>query len=96
MTITRADSESLAKSIAHETIADLEKEKTMKGNKPKLLLCFTHTFTTYYTIHNIFLELEIKDITARQKTDITNKDIALHSVSFFTHHQLVLLLSFLN
>jgi hypothetical protein len=55
MTISRADSESLAKSIAHETIADLEKEKTMK-------------------------ELEIKDITARHKTDITNKDIALHSV----------------
>ncbi|XP_021949296.1 rho-associated protein kinase 2 isoform X1 [Folsomia candida] len=55
MTISRADSESLAKSIAHETIADLEKEKTMK-------------------------ELEIKDITARHKTDITNKDIALHSL----------------
>jgi len=56
MAIGRADAESLAKSIAHETIAELEKEKTMK-------------------------ELEIKDLTARHKTEITNKDIALNSVS---------------
>jgi predicted lipid-binding transport protein (Tim44 family) len=55
MAIGRADSESLAKSIAHETIAELEKEKTMK-------------------------ELEIKDLTARHKTETTNKDIALSAV----------------
>jgi len=54
--ISRADSESLAKSIAHETIAELEKEKTMK-------------------------ELEIKDLFARHKTEVSNKDILLNSVS---------------
>jgi len=59
MAIGRADAESLAKSIAHETIAELEKEKTMK-------------------------ELEIKDLTARHKTDCTNKDTALATVSSFT------------
>lgn len=53
--IARADAESLAKSIAHETIAELEKEKTMK-------------------------ELEIKDLFARHKTEVSNKDIVLSSV----------------
>lgn len=55
MAIARTDSESLAKSIAHETIAELEKEKTMK-------------------------ELEIKDLIARHKTELSNKDILITSV----------------
>ena len=55
--IARADSESLAKSISHETIAELEKEKTMR-------------------------ELEIKDLLARHKTEVSNKDIVLNSVRF--------------
>lgn len=55
MAIARSDTESLAKSIAHETIADLEKEKTMK-------------------------ELEIKDLIARHKTELSNKDILITSV----------------
>lgn len=55
MAIVRSDAESLAKSIAHETIAELEKEKTMK-------------------------ELEIKDLMARQKTELSNKDILITSV----------------
>lgn len=56
MAIARTDAESLAKSIAHETIAELEKEKTMK-------------------------ELEIKDLIARHKTELSNKDILITSVS---------------
>ncbi|CAL8142817.1 unnamed protein product [Orchesella dallaii] len=55
MAISRTDSESLAKSIAHETIAELEKEKTMK-------------------------ELEIKDLIARHKTELSNKDILITSL----------------
>lgn len=55
MAVSRTDAESLAKSIAHETIAELEKEKTMK-------------------------ELEIKDLIARHKTELSNKDILITSV----------------
>ncbi|XP_054707053.1 rho-associated protein kinase 2-like [Uloborus diversus] len=39
LAIARADSESLARSIAEETIADLEKEKTMKELEVKELIC---------------------------------------------------------
>lgn len=43
--ISRADSESLAKSVAHETIAELEKEKTMKELEIKDLVARHKTET---------------------------------------------------
>lgn len=50
--LARADSEALARSIAEETVADLEKERTIK-------------------------ELEIKDIKAKHRNDLSAKDSAL-------------------
>jgi len=60
ISVGKADTEALAKSIAHETIAELEKEKTMK-------------------------ELEIKDLVARHKTEIHNKEVLVNSVSYSKH-----------
>lgn len=54
--LARADSEALARSIAEETVADLEKEKTMK-------------------------ELEHKDLLAKHRAELTNKEVVLNSVS---------------
>lgn len=54
--LARADSEALARSIAEETVADLEKEKTMK-------------------------ELEHKDLLAKHRSELTNKETVLNSVS---------------
>ena len=54
--LARADSEALARSIAEETVADLEKEKTMK-------------------------ELEHKDLLAKHRSELANKEIVLNSVS---------------
>ncbi len=55
LSLARADSEALARAIAEETVAELEKEKTMK-------------------------ELEIKDIVARHRADLINKEVALHGL----------------
>lgn len=57
--LARADSEALARSIAEETVADLEKEKTMK-------------------------ELEHKDLLAKHRTELSNKEVVLNSVSIST------------
>ncbi|CAG2053338.1 unnamed protein product, partial [Timema podura] len=54
--LARADSEALARSIAEETVADLEKEKTMK-------------------------ELEHKDLQAKHRTELANKEIAFNTGS---------------
>ena len=54
--LARADSEALARSIAEETVADLEKEKTMK-------------------------ELEHKDLLAKHRTELANKEALLSTVS---------------
>lgn len=54
--LARADSEALARSIAEETVADLEKEKTMK-------------------------ELEHKDLLAKHRSELVNKEMVLNSVS---------------
>ncbi|KAG1669224.1 Rho-associated protein kinase 2 [Nymphon striatum] len=56
LSIGMADSEALARAIAEETIADLEKERTMK-------------------------ELEIKDLLANHKTEISNKDTLINTVN---------------
>ncbi|XP_069698446.1 rho-associated protein kinase 2 isoform X2 [Periplaneta americana] len=53
--LARADSEALARSIAEETVADLEKEKTMK-------------------------ELEHKDLLAKHRAELTNKEVVLNSL----------------
>lgn len=53
--LARADSEALARSIAEETVADLEKEKTMK-------------------------ELELKDLLAKHRTELSTKDLNLTQV----------------
>nr|CAD7262202.1 unnamed protein product [Timema shepardi] len=53
--LARADSEALARSIAEETVADLEKEKTMK-------------------------ELEHKDLQAKHRTELANKEIAFNTM----------------
>lgn len=53
--LARADSEALARSIAEETVADLEKEKTMK-------------------------ELELKDLLAKHRTELSNKDASFNTV----------------
>lgn len=60
ITLTKADSEQLARSIAEEQYSDLEKEKIMK-------------------------ELEIKEMMARHKQELTEKDATIASVSN-THH----------
>jgi hypothetical protein len=57
LTLARADAEALARSIAEETVADLEKDKTMK-------------------------ELELRDLLARHRSDITSRDSAINAVSF--------------
>lgn len=56
ITLTKADSEQLARSIAEEQYSDLEKEKIMK-------------------------ELEIKEMMARHKQELTEKDVTIASVS---------------
>jgi hypothetical protein len=55
LTLARADAEALARSIAEETVADLEKDKTMK-------------------------ELELKDLLARHRTEIANRDANINAV----------------
>uniref|UniRef100_A0A8C4LDT1 Rho-associated protein kinase 2 n=1 Tax=Equus asinus asinus TaxID=83772 RepID=A0A8C4LDT1_EQUAS len=67
ITLTKADSEQLARSIAEEQYSDLEKEKIMK-------------------------ELEIKEMMARHKQELTEKDATIASVSKF----LVLFLSIIK
>lgn len=59
LTLARADAEALARSIAEETVADLEKDKTMK-------------------------ELELKDLLARHRTEIANRDANINAVRFFS------------
>lgn len=56
ITLTKADSEQLARSIAEEQYSDLEKEKIMK-------------------------ELELKEMMARHKQELGEKDITICSVS---------------
>lgn len=53
--LTKADSEQLARSIAEEQYSDLEKEKIMK-------------------------ELEIKDMMARHKQELSDKEATISSV----------------
>lgn len=55
LAVARADSEALARSIAEETVADLEKEKTMK-------------------------ELELKDLIAKHRNDIAQKENQLQGL----------------
>lgn len=55
ITLTKADSEQLARSIAEEQYSDLEKEKIMK-------------------------ELELKEMMARHRQDLSEKDITISSV----------------
>ena len=54
--LAKAESEELARSIAEEQIADLEKEKTM-------------------------LELEVKDLNARHKQDLNDKNHLIKEVT---------------
>uniref|UniRef100_A0A8C2Z4U0 non-specific serine/threonine protein kinase n=1 Tax=Cyclopterus lumpus TaxID=8103 RepID=A0A8C2Z4U0_CYCLU len=56
ITLTKADSEQLARSIAEEQYSDLEKEKIMK-------------------------ELELKEMMARHRQELSEKDITIYSVS---------------
>lgn len=55
ITLTKADSEQLARSIAEEQYSDLEKEKIMK-------------------------ELELKEMMARHRQELNEKDITISSV----------------
>lgn len=55
LALARADSEALARSIAEETVADLEKDKTIK-------------------------ELELKDLLAKHRSDLSGRDSTLNSV----------------
>lgn len=66
ITLTKADSEQLARSIAEEQYSDLEKEKIMK-------------------------ELEIKEMMARHKQELTEKDATIASVSKMRGSFLVLI-----
>lgn len=66
ITLTKADSEQLARSIAEEQYSDLEKEKIMK-------------------------ELEIKEMMARHKQELTEKDATIASVSKMLGSFLVLI-----
>ncbi len=59
ITLTKADSEQLARSIAEEQYSDLEKEKIMK-------------------------ELEIKEMLARHRQELSEKDTTITSVSYTT------------
>lgn len=66
ITLTKADSEQLARSIAEEQYSDLEKEKIMK-------------------------ELELKEMMARHRQELAEKDITITSVCSqhsldFTHN----------
>lgn len=61
ITLTKADSEQLARSIAEEQYSDLEKEKIMK-------------------------ELEIKEMMARHKQELAEKDATIASVSNIHHY----------
>ena len=56
VSLTKVDSEQLARSIAEEQYSDLEKEKIMK-------------------------ELELKEMMARHKQELGEKDITIGSVS---------------
>ncbi len=56
VSLTKADAEELARTIAEEQYSDLEKEKIMK-------------------------ELEIKDMIARQRQEVSEKDNTISSVS---------------
>lgn len=56
ITLTKADSEQLARSIAEEQYSDLEKEKIMK-------------------------ELEIKEMMARHRQELSEKDTTISLVS---------------
>lgn len=58
ITLTKADSEQLARSIAEEQYSDLEKEKIMK-------------------------ELEIKDMMARHRQELSDKEATISSVRPF-------------
>lgn len=62
ITLTKADSEQLARSIAEEQYSDLEKEKIMK-------------------------ELELKEMMARHRQELAEKDITISSVcvTFIIH-----------
>lgn len=64
ITLTKADSEQLARSIAEEQYSDLEKEKIMK-------------------------ELELKEMMARHRQELSDKDITISSVGFRILHLLV-------
>lgn len=55
ITLTKADSEQLARSIAEEQYSDLEKEKIMK-------------------------ELELKEMMARHRQEVAEKDVTISSV----------------
>lgn len=55
ITLTKADSEQLARSIAEEQYSDLEKEKIMK-------------------------ELELKEMMARHRQEVSEKDFTISSV----------------
>lgn len=55
ITLTKADSEQLARSIAEEQYSDLEKEKIMK-------------------------ELELKEMMARHRQELSEKDITINLV----------------
>uniref|UniRef100_A0A667ZC72 non-specific serine/threonine protein kinase n=1 Tax=Myripristis murdjan TaxID=586833 RepID=A0A667ZC72_9TELE len=61
ITLTKADSEQLARSIAEEQYSDLEKEKIMK-------------------------ELELKEMMARHRQELAEKDITISSVSHINLH----------
>lgn len=67
ITLTKADSEQLARSIAEEQYSDLEKEKIMK-------------------------ELEIKEMMARHKQELAEKDATIGSVSSLMFPQEFLIL----
>lgn len=57
ITLTKADSEQLARSIAEEQYSDLEKEKIMK-------------------------ELELKEMMARHRQELSEKDITINLVCY--------------
>uniref|UniRef100_A0A8C0BS19 non-specific serine/threonine protein kinase n=1 Tax=Buteo japonicus TaxID=224669 RepID=A0A8C0BS19_9AVES len=72
ITLTKADSEQLARSIAEEQYSDLEKEKIMK-------------------------ELEIKEMMARHKQELTEKDATIASFcSLIVLFSFIMSLFFLN
>lgn len=64
ITLTKADSEQLARSIAEEQYSDLEKEKIMK-------------------------ELELKEMMARHRQELAEKDITIGSVSSINIYEFI-------